>query len=107
MPKEKIISSIREGNSEQVVLAILSACLYSDDHKWIESLCVEYSNHVNEEIRGAAIIGFGHIARIHRKLDRTIVEPIVARGLQDESRLVRGKALDTADDLEIYMKWGK
>jgi hypothetical protein len=64
---------------------VLSAALYSDDPVRAEDVCAPLSNHEHFNVRGNAIVGFGHIARIHRELTESRVKPIIEAALKDKS----------------------
>jgi hypothetical protein len=102
--RDEIESAIARDDSEQLVYAALSAAFYDDDATWIENVCARLANHPNVNVRGNAVEGFGHIARIHRTLN-TWVKPIIERAVCDEDSWVRGKALDAADDVNHLLKW--
>ncbi|HEX5999556.1 MAG TPA: hypothetical protein VFZ16_09195 [Hyphomicrobiaceae bacterium] len=56
-------------------------------------------------MRGNAILGFGHIARRLRRLDRRIVQPIIHAGLDDDEAFVRGQADAAMDDTMHFLEW--
>lgn len=94
-------------NNEELDLshAVLSAALYSDDPEWSERICLQLSKHQHYVVRGNAILGFGHIARIHGRLTESKVKPLIEAALKDESDYVRGQANSAADDVEFFLKW--
>ena len=83
---------------------MLGLSLYGENVDFIQEILVEYSNNIDENIRGVAILGFGHIARIHRKMDKELVLPIVKKGLKDSSNFVRGHAENALDDINFFVK---
>ena len=54
-------------------------------------------------VRGNASLG--HLARIHRRLDRLAVLPIIEAALLDPHEYVRGQANAAADDIEQSLGW--
>ena len=56
-------------------------------------------------MRGAAILGFGHLARTTGKLDEAVVMPIVKAALTDPSPVVVGRAEDAVSDLQHWLGW--
>ena len=104
MSRAEINSAILRDDSEQLVYAVLSAALYDDDPEWAENICVRLADHQKASVRGNAIVGFSHIARIHGTLS-TRVKPLIERALGDEDAWVRGHAQDVVDDLEIFLGW--
>ena len=53
-------------------------------------------------VRGVAGLCFGHLARIHRQLDRDVVLPVL-RKLADDPE-TRGQATDALSDIEIFVR---
>jgi len=104
MTRAEINSAILGNDRERLVYAVLSAALYDDDPQWAENICVRLASHETANVRRNAIMGFGHIARIHRALDAR-VKPLIERALHDEDSDVRIQADDTMDDVEHFLKW--
>ena len=103
--KNEIESAISQDDPEELLYMVLLAALDSDDPMWAEDVCARLSKHEHFNVRGNAILGFGHIARIHKKLTESTVKPLIEAALKDESEYVRGQANDAADDAEFFLKW--
>lgn len=78
-----------------------------DDHPgYAESVCRELARHAHPNVRGNALLGFGHLARtvgiIWKPKD---VRALVEAGLADDDAYVRGQAETAASDLRHYLKW--
>ncbi|MEF8710523.1 MAG: hypothetical protein V5B38_17480 [Candidatus Accumulibacter propinquus] len=71
--------------------------------EWAENICLALARHADEYVRGNALLGLAHLARTCRAVSsrQAVVEAVTA-GLCDQSRYVRGHALDAADDLQIF-----
>jgi hypothetical protein len=83
---------------------LLSLALNTDDGEFVQDLMVQYSQHKNENIRGIAILCFGHIARIHRALNKELIIPLINDALSDESKFVRVHAHSALDDIKMFCK---
>jgi len=103
--KEEVESAISRNDADELPHAVLSAALYTDDPTWAEDVCFRLVKHEHSNVRGNAILGFGHIARIHRRLDEGRVKPLLEAALRDESDYVRGQADAAADDVVSFLKW--
>src|SRR6266403_1506912 len=103
--KDEVESAILGDNPEELSHAVLSAALYFEDSLWAENVCVQLARHPDENVRGNAILGFGHIARIHRQLNSSNIKPLIETALEDESEYVRAQAESAADDAEFFLKW--
>ncbi|HKZ77973.1 MAG TPA: hypothetical protein VJ124_06580 [Pyrinomonadaceae bacterium] len=103
--KQEVESAIARNDPDELFHAVLSAALYSDDRDWSESICLRLSKHEQFNVRGNAILGFGHIARIHGLLNENKVKPVIEAALSDPSHYVRGQAAAAAADVEFILKW--
>jgi len=103
--REQVEAAILRNEPEELLIAALSAALYSDDAAWAESVCLRLSGHAHFNVRGNAILGFCHLARIHGRLDKIRVRPVVKAALHDQSDYVRGHANDAVDELNFFLKW--
>ena len=105
LSKDEIESAISRNDPDELLYAVLSAALHSDDATWAEEICLRLAKHEHFNVRGNAILGFGHIARIHQQLNEVRVKPLIEAALRDESDYVRGQADGAADDVEFFLKW--
>lgn len=101
----EIEAIVVQNHSDEVCIAALSAALYADDPLWAEAICLRLAHHSSEAVRGNAILGFGHIARIHRQLTQTLTQPAIEHALHDESSYVRSQAENAADDVNLFLRW--
>ena len=103
--KLEVEESIKRNDPEELLYTVLSVALYSEDLNWAESICLKLAKHPHFNVRGNAILGFGHLARIHGKLTEKNIKPIIEAALQDEDEYVRGQAWSASDDVEHFLKW--
>ena len=103
--RNAIESAIGRDNPDELLIVVLSVALHSDEPSFAEDICVQLAEHSHFNVRGNALLGFAHIARIHGRLNADKVKPLIALGVQDEHEYVRGQALDAKDDIEHYIGW--
>lgn len=103
--KEEVECAISRNDPDELLYAVLSAAFHSGDPTWGEDICLRLAKHENFNVRGNAVLGFGHIARIHRQLNEARVKPLIEDALRDENDYVRGQADSAADDVELFLKW--
>lgn len=72
---------------------------------WAESVCVRLAVHSHPNVRGNAMLGFGHLARTTGELDREIVEPLLKSGLADPDEYVRSQADAGWSDAAFFLEW--
>jgi hypothetical protein len=105
LSRVEIEAAILRNDLGELSIAVLSAALYGEDRSWAEDVCFRLASHEHENVRGNAILGFGHIARIARQLDEAKVKPLIESALEDPSAYVRGQAEGTKDDVEFFLRW--
>ncbi len=79
--------------------ALLRVCLWDVDRRWAERKCVAFASHEHVEVRRAAAMGLGHLARRFGGLDEVAV-PIL-RGLA-AAEDTRDAAENALEDLEMF-----
>ncbi|MFP4979474.1 CPCC family cysteine-rich protein [Paenibacillus sp. CN-4] len=99
---QEIINLINSDNPDTIVDGLLSLALNADDGEFVQDLMVRYSRHENKTIRGIAILCFGHIARMHRAVNKELIIPLISDALNDESTFVRGHAHSALDDINMF-----
>ena len=82
--------------------AIISLALHDKDWRWVQNLCLSLLDDPNPDIRASALLGLGHVARLHRRLDLERVLPRV-RASSGDSRLAP-RVLELLEDIEIYVR---
>lgn len=92
-------------SADVLLRAVLAIALYDEDRAWAETFCERFARHPDAEVRGGALLGFGHLARRFRKLDLTRVLPLIEAGLADPDSWVRGQAESAACDAEHFLGW--
>lgn len=105
LSRDEVADAVRRGDPEELLYAVLSVALHDNEPEFAESFCVEYSVHPHPNVRGNSVLGFGHIARIHGKLNIGKVKPIIIAALSDEDEYVRGQADNAKEDTEFFLKW--
>jgi hypothetical protein len=85
---------------DEAARAILRMALHEADFAWAERKCLDALHDSRETVRAAAVIGLGHLARIHRApIDPGIVEEL--KKLQAHPKLA-GLAEDALDDILMF-----
>jgi hypothetical protein len=95
------IAALRGDDSDVRSVALLSLALHDPDRQWVEAVCVAHADDADPAVRGAALLGFAHLARIHGALDLHLAAPSIRRGLEDP--ILEGRAADVVDDLEVVL----
>src|SRR5918995_6573972 len=76
-------AAIARNDPVELLYVPVAASLYAEDFEWAQDLCVRLARHPHFNVRGNAVLGFAHLARRFRRLDRAVVEPLVVTALAD------------------------
>ena len=104
MSREEVEAALTRDDPEELLRAIVAVALHSEDLDWASRLCMRLASHPHFNVRGNAVLGFGHLARRYGRLDSAAREVIEA-GLRDADSYVRGHADSAADDVQHFLGW--
>jgi hypothetical protein len=90
--------------SDEIVRALLGVTYHDPDWEWVQDRCLDFLDSPMPDVRNTAITCLGHLARIHKKLDRPKVLAALAGKLSDPQ--CSGRAEDAMEDIEMYAKNG-
>ena len=105
LTKEEILEALHQADPDELKTIPLSVALGIDDWQWAQAVCLQLATHPEPGVRGSAILGFGHLARRHRRLDRDRVEPALRDALNDPDAEVRGHADSAVEDVATFLGW--
>ena len=98
------IQQLHNDDPDSIVEQLVALALYADDPEFIQHTMIQYSQHTDNNVKGIAILCFGHLARRFGTIDKEVVLPIVHAGLQDKSDIVRGHADSALDDITMFVR---
>jgi hypothetical protein len=90
------------GNIKNVCEALVSVALHDCDWRWAQDTCLNFLNSESLEVRGIAATCLGHIARIHRQLDKEKVLAALRKHLNEEA--MAGRIEDAMDDIGMFFE---
>lgn len=79
--------------------------LYENDYEFAYKVVHELSSRPHFNMRGDAILCFGHLARRFQKLPQEEVKPIIESALKAKEDYIYGQAWSAADDIEHFLGW--
>jgi hypothetical protein len=97
-----LLEAIAANDIDKLGSMIIAAALCEEDFDFVQRICVQLSSHSDEIVRGNAVLGFGHLARLFEALSDEAIDIVRAR-LRDPSSYVRGQAHAAADDLSHFL----
>jgi hypothetical protein len=100
--REEAQNIIREASPEAIPVTLVRLAYYDPDWIAVQNICIELSTHEDKWVRRTCAICFGHLARIHGKIEREKVDPVLNRLLADPE--TRGGAEDAIKDLKMFLK---
>lgn len=89
---EEALAIFDHGSPKEISRALIAMSFYEKNVSHIERWCLYWCNSTNIEISSAAVISLGHIARIHGRITKEAVLPILnilknRQGLQGGVRM--------------------
>jgi hypothetical protein len=93
---------LRQDLPEIIPVTLVRLAYYEPDWKWVQDTCITFSTHRNVWVRRVCATCFGHLARIHGKLEMENVSPVLNRLLLDPE--VKGEAEDAIEDIKIFLR---
>jgi hypothetical protein len=101
----RVEDAIERDDPIELMDLVLDVALAAESREWAQSCCVQLSRHRNANVRGNAVLGFGHLARRFGRLDSQRIRRLVEIALHDPSDYVREQAEVAADDLRTFLSW--
>lgn len=105
LSRDEVEAALARDEPDELLRVVLAAALYADDGAWAEDVCLRLAAHPHPDVRGNAVLGLGHIARIHGRLEAARALPAIEAALADADDFVRGQADAAAGDVEHFLGW--
>ncbi len=109
MPIDSITDALTRNDADELLHIPIALSMEPPEEEhpgYAEKVCRELAAHPNANVRGNAILGFGHLARTAGIIWKPKeVRALVEAGLADPDEYVRGQAEAAADDLRHFLKW--
>jgi vesicle coat complex subunit len=104
MTRDDALASLASEDPERKARALLSLAYFDPDWRWVQRTCLEAMRATAEpQVRAVAATCLGHLARIHRKIDRPEVIAALDALLDDPDPSMRAHAQDALDDIETFV----
>ncbi|GAA1934520.1 hypothetical protein [Nocardioides hwasunensis] len=93
--------AITADDPEQICECLIGLALGGEDPAWLTTVSIDLLRHPSTEVRRAAVTTLGHVARIHRTIDK---ERVVRHleSMADDPEL-SGPASDALDDIAMFV----
>jgi len=100
--KEKAAQTFQSNDSDKIVHAMLGVTYHESDWEWVQEWCLRFLDSTDPALRNVAIICLGHLARIHKKLDKTKVVSALRSHLKEPE--YAGRIENALEDIEMFAK---
>lgn len=99
--REEAAEAFKSTDVERITDALIGLTYHDPDGRWVQDRCLELLDYPDNDVGGLAATCLGHLARIHRDLDRD-------RGLSALEELrddaeIGGRVRDALSDIAIYL----
>ena len=102
---DEVEAALERDDPVELMDLVLEVALEDSDREFAETCCVALARHRNAQVRGNAVLGFGHLARRFGRLDGQRVKRLVEKALHDRSDYVREQARGAVEDLATFLSW--
>jgi hypothetical protein len=102
--REQVEDALASDSPASAAEALIRMALWETDPRWAEQKSLSALRDTRKEVRMAALLAIGHLARLHRSLSLEIVVPAV-RILLDDPECC-GTAENVLEDIAIFMPKG-
>ena len=103
--KQDVEGVITRDDPAEVSYVPIVVSMHPPDPDWAHDICLRLVKHVHWNVRGNAILGFGHLARTTGQVDKDRVLPLVESALSDSNEFIRGQAHSAADEISHLLGW--
>ena len=101
LSRAEIELGLSSSRPEDIATALVAIVLKGEDWRRCQGLCLEFLNHADPTVRRASAICFGHIARIHGRLDTDVVLLALRQHVDDPE--IAGSVSDALDDIATFL----
>jgi len=98
--RDEALEALSSGDGRTAGAAILRLALHDPDGDWVTDRALKLLESPDPNLRALTATALGHVARIHRFIDRARVIPALQRLL--DSPATAGRAGDALDDINIF-----
>jgi hypothetical protein len=98
--KNEAVRAFDSGSTADVCKALVSVALCERDWQWAQDRCLELLDRSEPAVRGLAATCLGHVARIHRTIDKVKVLSVLESLVADPD--IGGRVEDAIDDINQF-----
>ncbi len=100
--RKKALEELSSGDGFKKAEALLSLVFNDDDFDWVFKLCLKYLDSEDIKMKETAVLCIGHLARIHRKIDKEIIIPKI-KLMAEKFPELSDRVEFTLEDIDIFV----
>ena len=100
--RQELRDALTSESNERAARAIIATALHDPDWTWAEQQCLVALQDERREVKAAAIVSLGHIARVHGRSTLSVTIPAL-QGLRGDQHL-GGMAEDAIEDILMFVR---
>ena len=100
--KENFEKNFQSLNISEKTRLMLAIAFNEKDLPWAQNLFIKLFDDENSDVKGLSLTCLGHLARIHKAIDKKIVIPFLEGLLDDKD--YSGRAQDALDDINQFVE---
>jgi hypothetical protein len=102
MSREAATKAFVSGDKERICHALVSVAFHESDWRWAQERFLEFLQKDDASVSGLAATCLGHLARIHRVLDKERVISVLQQ--KKACGAISGAVEDALDDIEMFAR---
>jgi len=99
---EEIQKALSSDNEDLVKRKLLYITFHWDNWRWVQNHCINLLDNTNVNIRALAATCLGHLARIHKTIDKQKILEVFKNKQNDLE--IKGQISDAIDDIKMFAK---
>ena len=99
--RDAAIEAFATGDAETICHALVAVAFHESDWQWSQERCLELLENEDPNVSSLAAACLGHVARIHKALDKERVVSALRNRMSDDR--ISGSIEDALDDIEMFV----
>lgn len=96
----QLAAALLSGDADKIVPALLGVVLNDPNWEWLQDKCLELLNVDDIRVPRAALLGLGHVARLHRRMNVVRVRSALRAFNRPQ---LAGEVEDVLEDIELFV----
>jgi len=102
--RQAVDEAIRQADVEVLRNLPLELGMHWPDWKWAQDTCLRMADIDDAWVRANSCLGLAYVARVHGRLEKHLVKPVLIRELRRGGEL-QWRVIDAIEDINHLLKW--